>query len=121
MVTAGTLRACWSLGLTFIHSGSAGLLLVIVIQLGLVTSVGVFNPVFATYRLEQIETDRVARTLSAWSITSSAIIAILTALWGVLASATSPRTAIAIAGFLLLTTPLLLLRRGSVRYEPEQA
>jgi MFS family permease len=109
---AGALRACWSLGLAFIPAGAPGLVLVLVVQFGLVTSVGVFNPVFATYRLEQTATDRVARTLSAWSVTSSATIAAMTALWGLLASATSPRVAIAIAGLLLLTTPLLLPRRA---------
>ena len=46
--------------------------------------------------------DRVARTLSAWSVSSSAAIALLTAAWGLLAAATSPRTAIALAGVLLL-------------------
>ena len=73
---------------------------------------GVFNPVFATYRLEQTPTDRVARMLSAWSITSNATIALLTALWGLLASIIGPRAAIAIAGVLLLATPLLLPRSG---------
>jgi MFS family permease len=110
MLTAGALRACWSLGLAFIRPGAAGLVLVIAAELGLITCMGVFNPVFATYRLNQTATDRVARTLSAWSVTSNATIAALTALWGVLASITSPRTAIAIAGLLLLTTPLLLPR-----------
>ena len=110
MLTAGALRACWSVGLAFIGPGTAGLLLVIAVQLGLVTCVGVFNPVFATYRLDQTATDRVARTLSAWSVTSNATIAAMTALWGLLAHLTSPRTAIAIAGLLLLTTPLLLSR-----------
>jgi hypothetical protein len=52
--------------------------------------------------------------LSAWSVTSSATIAGMTALWGVLASATSPRTAIAVAGVALLATPLLLPRRAAV-------
>ena len=69
-----------------------------------------FNPVLATYRLEQIAADRVARTVSAWSISSSVTIAGLTALWGLLASITSLRIAIAIAGLLILTTPLLLPR-----------
>jgi MFS family permease len=110
MLTAGALRACWSLGLAFIRPGAAGLMLVIVAELGLITCMGVFNPVFATYRLDQTPTDRVARTLSAWSVTSSATIAALTALWGLLASITSPRIAIAIAGLLILTTPLLLPR-----------
>ena len=111
MLIAGALRACWPLGLAFIQPGAIGLILVIVVQFGLVTCIGVFNPVFVTYRLNQIEMDRVARTLSAWSVTSNATIAALTALWGLLAGLTGPRIAIAIAGVLLLATPLLLPRR----------
>jgi MFS family permease len=111
MLIAGTLRACWSLGLAFVGPGAAGITLVIVLQLGLVTCIGVFNPVFVTYRLDQTDTHRVARTLSAWSVTSNATIAVLTALWGLLASITSLRTAIAIAGVLMLATPFLLPRR----------
>ncbi|MDQ2875663.1 MAG: MFS transporter [Actinomycetota bacterium] len=112
LLTAGALRAGWLPGLAFIRPGAAGIVLVIAVQLGLVTCMGVFNPVLATYRLEQIATDRVARTLSAWSVSSSAAIAALTALWGLLASITSPRTAIAIAGLCILTTPLLLPRHS---------
>ena len=111
MLTAGTLRAGWLIGLVFIGPGTAGLLLVMTVELGLITCFGVFNPVFATYRLQQTATDRVARTLSAWSVTSSATIAGLTALWGLLAHLTSIRTAIALAGLVLLATPLLLPRR----------
>jgi hypothetical protein len=88
---------------------------VIVVELGLVTCMGVYNPVFATYRLEQTASDRVARTLSAWSVTSNATIAALTALWGLLTAATSPRAAIAIAGVLMLATPALLPRRALAR------
>jgi MFS family permease len=107
---AGTLRAAWSIGLAFVGAGAAGLILVMAVELALITSFGVFNPVFATVRLEQTAGDRVARTLSAWSVTSNATIAAMTALWGLLAHLTSARTAIAIAGLLLLTTPLLLAR-----------
>jgi Major Facilitator Superfamily len=112
MLTAGTLRACWPLALAFIRPGAAGLVLVIAAEFGLITCVGVFNPVFATYRLSQTPADRVARTLSAWSVTSNATIAAMTALWGLLASITSPRIAVAIAGLLILTTPLLLPRHS---------
>jgi MFS family permease len=115
LLTAGTLRACWSIGLAFIAPGLPGLALVLAVQLGLVTSVGVFNPVFATYRLEQTPNDRVARTLSAWSVTSNATIAVMTAVWGVLAALTSPRAAIALAGLLMLSTPWLLARREPAR------
>jgi hypothetical protein len=109
--TAGTLRACWPLGLALAGPGTGGLALVIAVQFGLVCCMGVFNPVFATYRLEQTPPDRVARTLSAWSITSNATIAALTAVWGLLATVAGPRTAIAVAGLLILATPLLLPRR----------
>ena len=81
----------------------------IAVQFGLVTSVGVFNPVFATERLERTAPDRVARMLAAWSVSSKAAVAATTAVWGLLAAATGPRAAIAAAGVLLLATPLLLL------------
>jgi MFS family permease len=105
---AGAMRAVWSLGLAFIPAGPAGVVLVIVVQFGLVTWAGLFNPIQATYRLEQAGTGRVARTLAAWSVTSKASIAALTALWGLIASLTGTRFAIGLAGALLLATPLLL-------------
>jgi MFS family permease len=122
MLRVGALRACWPLGLAFVRPGAAGIALVIAVQLGLVTCMGLFNPVVATYRLEQIAADRVARTLSAWSVSSSASIAALTAVWGLLASVTGSRAAIAIAGVLLLATPLLLPRHSQApQHEPELA
>ncbi|TLS45468.1 MFS transporter [Streptomyces montanus] len=114
LLTAGALRACWPLGLAFVRPGVGGLVLVMAVELGLITCAGVFNPVSATYRLEQTAPDRVIRTLSAWSISSKVAIAAMTALWGLLAGITSPRTAIAIAGLLLLTTPFLLPRHDPV-------
>ncbi|MFF7633279.1 MFS transporter [Kitasatospora sp. NPDC008050] len=111
LLTTGVLRACWPVGLAFVQPGLPGILLVIGVQLGLVTCCGLFGPLLSTYRLENTGSERVARTLTAWSIGSSASIAAMTALWGLLAAATSPRTAIALAGVLLLATPLLLPRR----------
>ena len=111
MRAAGALRSCWLLWLAFIPAGAAGIALVIAAQLGLVTSVGVFSPLYATYRLEQIEPGRVARTLAAWSITTKATTAAMIALWGLLADAVGPRVAIAAAGVLILATPLVLPRR----------
>ncbi|MEU0844821.1 MFS transporter [Streptomyces sp. NPDC005962] len=111
MLGSGVLRACWPLGLAFVQPGVPGIVLIIVLQLGLVTCIGVFNPVLATYRLDHTDPDRIARTLSAWAVSSSFVIAALTALWGLLAALTGPRTAIAAAGALLLATPLLLPRR----------
>ncbi|MEU6312655.1 MFS transporter [Streptomyces sp. NPDC047014] len=109
--TAGTLRACWPLGLVLVRPGAEGLALVVAVEFALITCMGVFNPVFATHRLEHLPADRIARTLAAWSVTGKTAVAALTALWGLLAGLTGPRAAIGAAGLLMLLTPLLLPRR----------
>jgi len=119
MLVGGTLRACWVIWLGFLRPGLAGLLLVMVVEFGLIACIGVSNPVIATYRLEQTPSDLVTRTLSAWSVSTKASIAVLTGLWGVLASFTSPRAAITLAGMLLLTTPLLLPRRRVLKNDDQ--
>jgi MFS family permease len=117
--TVGTLRALWLIGLAFVRPGVAGLAIVMAVEFAIIISMSLYNPVLATYRLEHTPQDRVARTLSAWSISSSAAIALLSALGGLLADATSPRTAIAIAGLLILASPLLLPRRQGPEFVPD--
>lgn len=114
LLVSGALRVCWPVGLAFVRPGVTGLLLVMAVELALITCIGVFNPVCAAHRLRLTETGRVARTLTAWSVTGKATTATLTALWGVLAGLVGPRAAIALAGVLLLATPLLLPRREAV-------
>ncbi|MBP2580135.1 MFS family permease [Streptomyces sp. PvR006] len=108
---SGVLRACWPVGLVLVHPGVTGLVLVMAVELALITCAAVFTPVLAAHRLDLTPTDRVARTLTAWSVTAKASLAALTALWGLLAAAVGPRAAIGLAGALLLATPLLLPRR----------
>ncbi|GAY09324.1 MFS transporter [Pseudonocardia sp. N23] len=107
----GTLRAVWSGAVAFVPAGAWGIVLVIAVQFCLVACAGVFSPVLATTRLRLLPDDRLVRGLTAWSVSTKAAIAAVTALWGLLAAATGPRVAIAAAGVLLLATPLLLPRR----------
>ncbi|WP_432105466.1 MFS transporter [Streptomyces sp. bgisy091] len=116
---SGALRALWPAGLAFVGPGTGGLLLVIGAEFGLILCCGVFNPVSATCRLERTAADRVARTLTAWAVTTRAATALLTAAWGVLGSLAGPRTAVGLAGVFLLATPLLLPRRTPSRPEAE--
>lgn len=108
--TVGTLRAVWLIGLAFVRPGVVGLLTVMAVELAIIISMSLYNPVLATYRLEHTPKDRIARTLTAWSVGSSASIAVFTALGGLLADLTSARTAITVAGLLILASPLLLPR-----------
>ncbi|MFE7620624.1 MFS transporter [Streptomyces sp. NPDC057496] len=112
LVGSGALRAIWPVGLVLLGPGTGGLLLVIGVEFGLILCCGVFNPVQSTCRLRRTPTDRVARTLTAWAVTVKGATALLTALWGVLGVLLGPRTAIGLAGVLLLATPLLLPRRA---------
>jgi MFS family permease len=109
--TVGTLRAVWLIGLAFVRPGVVGLVTVMAVELAIVTHMSLYNPVLAAYRLEHTPAHLVARTLSAWSIGQQASTAVLTALAGLLADVTGPRTALTVAGLLILTTPLLLPRQ----------
>ncbi|MDO3702763.1 MFS transporter [Micromonospora sp. C28SCA-DRY-2] len=120
LLASGVLRALWPVGLVLVGPGPGGVLLVIAVELALITCVGVFNTLFATERLQRVPADRVARVLVAWRVTGTGAIALLTALWGVLAAVTGARVAIGIAGAALLATPFLLPWHGSgARRAPE--
>lgn len=118
--TVGTLRAVWLIGLAFVGPGIVGLVTVMAVELAIIINMSLYTPVLATYRLEHTPKHLVARTLSAWSIGQQAAVAVCTALGGLLADVTSPRTALTVAGLLILATPLLLPRHDQMsQYEPE--
>ncbi|MBQ1011393.1 MFS transporter, partial [Micromonospora sp. M51] len=120
--TVGALRAIWLIGLAVVQPGVVGLATVIAVEFAIIICMSLYNPVLATYRLQQTPKERVVRTLSAWSIGSGAAIAVLSALGGLLAEATSARTAITVAGLVILASPLLLPRRPDTeRPAPEHA
>ncbi len=112
MLVAGWLRSIFPLGLALIRPGTQGLLTVIVVEALLITSMGVFNPIYATERLQRTPAGRAAQVLTTWSVSGKLLQAALMVIWGILATATSPLTAITIAGLLLLATPLLLPARA---------
>lgn len=109
--TVGTLRAVWLIGLVFVRPGVVGLVTVMAVELAIIVNMSLYGPVLSTYRLEHTPKHLVARTLTAWSIGQQASIAVLTALAGLLADVTGPRTALGVAGVLILGTPFLLPRR----------
>ncbi|APA95852.1 MFS transporter [Nocardia seriolae] len=108
--TVGALRVVPLIGLAFVGPGIPGLVTVIAVELAIIIAMSLYNPVMATYRLEHTPKELVARTLSTWSISTGAANAALSALGGLLAEATGPRIALAVAGLLILGSPLLLPR-----------
>ncbi|WP_250027579.1 MFS transporter [Paractinoplanes maris] len=111
LTVAGVVRVLSPVGLAFAGPGAGGLLLVVVVELAVITGMGVFNPLLATERLQRLPDQQIGRALTAWTVTTTGAIAVVTALWGVIADVTGARAAIGLAGVLLLITPLLLPRR----------
>ncbi len=112
MVVSGWLRAIFPLGLAFVRPGVPGLLTVIMVEGLLITSMGVFSPIYATERLQRVPIGHAAQVLSTWSVCGRLLQAALMLAGGLLAGLTSPLTAIAVSGVLLLGTPLLLPRQA---------
>ncbi|MCX4670758.1 MFS transporter [Streptomyces sp. NBC_01381] len=111
MTVAGWLRSLFPLGLACVRPGIPGLLTVIIVEGFLITCMGIFNPIYATERLQRTPADLTAQILSTWSAAGKLLQAALMVLWGILATLTSPLAAITLSGVLLLATPLLLPRR----------
>ncbi|MET7749786.1 MFS transporter [Micromonospora sp. NPDC005367] len=111
MAVFGWLRSLFPLGLAFVRPGISGLLTVIVVEGLLITCMGVFNPIYATERLQRTPANFTAQVLSTWSAAGKLLQAALMVVWGILATLTSPLAAITMSGVLLLATPLLLPNR----------
>ncbi|MGD6753142.1 MFS transporter [Streptomyces sp. BH105] len=121
LLVSGAARACWPIGLAFVGPGIAGMLVVVLVEFGLITCSAVFGPVMAAERLRLTDDDRVARVLSAWTVTQRAVTAVLTLTWGAFAALIGTRGALALAGALLLATPLLLRGLRSPACAPRPA
>jgi MFS family permease len=118
LLVFGVGRVLWSIGLAFIGPGPTGLLLMMAVELGLITCMGVYGPVFSTYRLERIEPGTAARVLTAWTITTRTATAAGTALCGALAAIIGVHPALILAGALLIATAPLLPWSSPVHRPP---
>ncbi|RDI65258.1 MFS transporter [Nocardia pseudobrasiliensis] len=113
----GALRTCW-LGLMVLAGpGVGGLIVIVAADTLLLFCAGVFNPIFTTYRMNATADDYMARVGTAWSISSKSVQPAFIAVGGLLAAATSTRTAIGCAAVLLVTSSLLLPWRRSASSE----
>ncbi|MEV4256879.1 MFS transporter, partial [Spirillospora sp. NPDC049652] len=113
LLGAGVLRLPGVLGLAFVGPGLPGLLVFMVSQLDLIVGSGIFNPAFATLRLQLSGERTTARVLTAWKIGGQVGIAAATLLGAVLAAATNAQAAVVTAGVALVGTAFFLPWRTS--------
>jgi MFS family permease len=118
LLVSGALRAPWILLIPFAPHGTGGLAVIICSEMCTLASAGIFNPLFATFRMEATEDGFMARVVSSWSISSKTVQPVFIAVGGLLSLVFSIQITIAIAGLLCLASPVLLpwgrraVRRG---------
>jgi len=112
LLGAGIARTPWLLGIPLIGPGPGGLLLFILLSFGLLLSAGIFNPAFAAHRMAVTREDMMSRVLAGWSVGGRLTQPLFIAAGGALATVTSLRTAIAVAGVLCVTSIPFLVGRA---------
>ncbi|MFC1431723.1 MFS transporter [Streptacidiphilus sp. N1-3] len=108
LLLSGVVRAPWIVLLPLAPTGAAGVSTIVAVDFGLLLAAGVFNPSFATYRMEATPDAFMSRVATAWSVGSKTSQAIFMVVGGLLASAVGVRGALLVAGVLCMTSTLLL-------------
>jgi predicted MFS family arabinose efflux permease len=115
LLAFGVGRTLWMGLIPLAPPGTKGLILIIVAETLLLWCAGVFNPTFATYRMNATSDAYMSRVVSAWSISSKSAQPAFIAAGGLLAAATSPRAATAAMATVLVTSAALLPWRHTTR------
>jgi MFS family permease len=113
LIVFGVLRTPWMLLLPLATPGWDGFVLATLAETALLLAAGVFNPSFATYRMDVTEDGYMARVFTSWSITSRSVQPAFMAAGGILAGLTSLRTAIYIGGACCVVSAFVLPWRSA--------
>ncbi|MFC5748402.1 MFS transporter [Actinomadura rugatobispora] len=113
LLGGGIARVLWLPLLPFVGGGWAGLAAITAIHTGTVFFTSLFMPVFATARIERTPDHKLARVLTSWTISNNVARAGCTLAWGLLATLTTPRFALAAGAVLLLATCASLPSRAT--------
>lgn len=108
LLAFGLARVPWLLALPFAGPGPIGIAVITASQFLLLISAGLFNPVFATYRMQATPDHLMARVSAAWSVSSKSIQPAFITVGGIVAATTSTRLSLVVAAALCLFSGALL-------------
>ena len=108
LLVAGAGRNLWLGLIPFAPASPAGLAMITAAEFLLVLFAGMFSPTFATYRMNATGDAHMSRVVMAWSVTNKIVQPAFIAAAGLLAAATSARTALLVLAAILLTGVSLL-------------
>jgi MFS family permease len=120
LLGSGILRTPWMLVLPFAATGVPGLAMIVAAETGLLLAAGVFNPSFATYRMNATDDGFMSRVAISWSVSSKFVQPVFILASGLLVEVISIRAVLLIAGVgCLASATLLPWRRESTDRDPE--
>jgi len=108
LLLAGTVRTVWLAPVALAGHGTGGLVTIVAAETAMMTCAGLFNPVFAAHRLEVTDDAFLARTLTAWSVSSKTVQPLFMAAGGAIAAGFGVRAAIGVAAVVLVLGIALL-------------
>ncbi|AEV85574.1 major facilitator superfamily protein [Actinoplanes sp. SE50] len=108
LLAAGVLRTPWMLLYPLARHGTAGLAIVMVADTLTLTCAGVFNPVFATYRMNVTADAYMTRVRTAWGVSAKTVQPLCVLAGGGLAALVGVRTTLFLAGLACLASGVLL-------------
>ena len=108
LVVVGALRGPCMLPIAFAPSGLAGLLVIIGADSALLLAAGIFNPVFASYRMRATPNDLMTRVTTAWSVSNKTITPLFIVAGGWFASMFGVRETLLISAFVAVCSGAFL-------------
>jgi MFS family permease len=108
LLVSGVARTFWTILLPLAPSGALGVFTIVAADFGLLLAAGVFNPAFATYRMEATADAFMSRVGTAWSVGSKTCQAAFMFAGGLIAGVAGVRGTLVVAGVLCLASGLLL-------------
>lgn len=108
LLYGGTARCLWMGPILLAEPTTAGLVLIIAADSALLLCAGIFNPAFATYRMNVTVDTHLSRVIGAWAMTGKLVQPACIAAAGLLAAVAGIRIAIAMLSAVMLVSAALL-------------
>jgi MFS family permease len=108
LLLAGAGRNLWLILIPLAPASNLGLIMIVASEVLLILFAGLFNPAFATYRMNTTDDAHMSRVVMAWSVTSKVVQPLFIAGAGALAAVSNARTALIGLAVVLLTATAFL-------------
>ncbi|MGW5686522.1 MFS transporter [Nonomuraea sp. NPDC003754] len=114
LLAFGAARTIWIIPMAFVGTGPQAVLLITTADFFLLLCAGIFNPIFAAYRMDVTPERLMIRVGTAWSVGARTVQPLAIAVGGVVATLWTSRWSLLVAGVLCAGSAVLLPWRGKL-------